>query len=578
MATDAYRECIREVFIEPIRSVLIVDDEYPTWSQLLAALTQADTPTYSRPLERVREMIAAFHRRQPPLLVDIYDGTDVTTDATNAASSRLHQTDFLVLDYELDAANRGDGSRAIGILRSLMANPQFNLVMVHTKEDLDDVFNEVRWGLLAASREPLLVADRERAERLVGEAEDDAAGFGARLRKTIESEQYFYARLNPDRYRGSAVQGLVPYVPFAQVCRPDWRPEDRLIVLRYLLADLERRHAGQMRTDTRSDDVRWSTGANRWVWSNSVFVGFCDKASAPDLLDSLQNALVDWCPHPSRLLLARLRIAVENYGILAQSPALTKRHALAYWYRELVRAPHPERHWRVRQTVSRHAAELVESVLDEVATFAVGFVDADAETGEAEEISRRHFGIDLENGAALRAARRQHNMVVCSMTRVGWHLTLGHVFRMADEHWLCLSAACDMVPSQLSPWRTAVLGESLPFLAVQLARIRANRNIDDVQTNRYVFLPERNEVAVFGFNVEPGASPQWHLLYAANRGRFSDDQFHFSVSRMEVESDALVARSHKAQVVAQLRYEYALSLAQKLGAVLTRVGLDFVAD
>ena len=33
---------------------------------------------------------------------------------------------------------------------------------------------------------------------------------------------------------------------------------------------------------------------------------------------------------------------------------------------------------------------------------------------------------------------------------------------------------------------------------------------------------------------------------------------------------------NRSQVIAQLRYEYALNLLQKLGVSMTRIGLDFV--
>jgi hypothetical protein len=45
---------------------------------------------------------------------------------------------------------------------------------------------------------------------------------------------------------------------------------------------------------------------------------------------------------------------------------------------------------------------------------------------------------------------------------------------------------------------------------------------------------------------------------------------------VELGSKGLVMRKYQAQVVAQLRYEYALNLMQRLGTSMTRVGLDFV--
>ena len=41
-------------------------------------------------------------------------------------------------------------------------------------------------------------------------------------------------------------------------------------------------------------------------------------------------------------------------------------------------------------------------------------------------------------------------------------------------------------------------------------------------------------------------------------------------------SNGMIQKPYSARVVAQLRYEYALNLVQRLGGTLTRIGLDYV--
>ena len=146
MAGEHYTQFIEEAFIEPIRSVLIVDDDYPTYDEILNAGGNTGTPedpharkTWRQQRERVRSVISVFRRRQPPLLVDIHDGTNVTTENELTAATHLHQCDLLVLDYELDRDKPRNGTRAIEIIRALMANHHFNLVVIYTNADLDVV-------------------------------------------------------------------------------------------------------------------------------------------------------------------------------------------------------------------------------------------------------------------------------------------------------------------------------------------------------------------------------------------------------------------------------------------------------
>ena len=64
-------------------------------------------------------------------------------------------------------------------------------------------------------------------------------------------------------------------------------------------------------------------------------------------------------------------------------------------------------------------------------------------------------------------------------------------------------------------------------------------------------------------------------MHAANLGRF-DDKKGFSFTKLQMEKGKLVAKEHSATVIGQLRYEYAINLAQILGANFTRIGLDFI--
>ena len=212
--------------------------------------------------------------------------------------------------------------------------------------------------------------------------------------------------------------------------------------------------------------------------------------------------------------------------------------------------------------------------------FATRLVNSEDTTARSlTEICKDHFGVNLKKDSDWTKATLEHNVFVCSMEPVGSHLTTGHVFEMSDIHWLCLSPACDMVPSQISDWRTAALGKRLPFLAVKLHSISTTRVTKDIHSNRFLFLRFKDQLSGFCFNDPSRAesSPQWDLLYAENRGEFTGKKFQFTVSRIEQGKTKLLSKRLEAKVVGQLRYEYALNLIQKLGVSLTRVGLDFAA-
>ena len=175
MANEHYAEFIKEAFIDPIRSVLIVDDDYPTFEEILGnPIQQApgakdkQSKAWHKDPEKIKGVIESFRNRERSLLVDINDGTNLPDGDAEKVAEHLHQSDLLILDYELDKSNREDGTRAIRIARNLLANDHFNLVVIHTVTDLDHVFEKVLIGLLRPSpSRKMSKKDEKKAEELI---------------------------------------------------------------------------------------------------------------------------------------------------------------------------------------------------------------------------------------------------------------------------------------------------------------------------------------------------------------------------------------------------------------------------
>ena len=591
MAGDHYGEFIEEAFIEPIRSVLIVDDDYPTYDEILQTGNGAGIDDHVpmrggkawrvRP-ERVANLIATFRQRPRPLLVDIHDGANVSVQKEVTTATHLHQGDLLVLDYELDRSKPRDGTRAINILRGLMSNNHFNLVVIYTNEDLDIVFDAVRWGLIGPSNDLLSDAEIDNAKNLIDQGEDSFDDFEKLLFEAVGTAQYFHSRQNQTAYIRTMGKAEQPYTSFrAQANRAKWSPDQRKLVLRHLLKEVERKNEVNSATSKRFDDLEWSPCGLKWIKSDSAFVALSKKTdNDDDLLSDLRKALIQWSPRPSRLFLTKLRAEIDEYGVAAQGRALRNHHALAYWYyRLLADSETDDRRWRIAESVTRHSSQLLDAIQPGVEDFASRLIEAEVTAGEPVVICKDHFGVDLNNDEKKIQAVFEHNAFVCSMEPAGWHLTTGHVFSISGEHWLCLSPACDMVPSPAPSRHIDAFGERLPFVGIKLQKIRSTIVPKDVHSNRYVFLRVGDKVNVYCFNdpSREGSTPSWHVLYAEKRGRFSGDNFRFMVTYIEQGKTGLVSKPLPAEVVSQLRYEYALNLIQKLGVSLTRVGLDFSA-
>lgn len=166
---DTFKSLVREAFITPLRSVLIVDDQYPTWEEIFNSKNNSQNHSEQKAtnpaLKKWREpnvadevlrLIREFRCQKPGFIIDIHDGisANATTNALgsetpNELADHLHQSDLLVLDYNLEGSSSGTGGDiARKILSSVLNNQHFNLVVVHTSEDLNNVMHECILALL----------------------------------------------------------------------------------------------------------------------------------------------------------------------------------------------------------------------------------------------------------------------------------------------------------------------------------------------------------------------------------------------------------------------------------------------
>jgi hypothetical protein len=585
MANEHYASFISEAFIKPIRSVLIIDDDYPTVEDMLnleiqygddGIVHRTEKRWYDAP-QRIKNVIDRFRHPDQSLLVDIHDGTNVDTEDDAKIASHLHQSDLLVLDYELDKTRPGDGYRAIEILRGLMSNAHFNLVVVHTSEDLAVVYRHMIIGLISPVGSGLTDDERVRASELVTEREDEDGEVTGLLKDAISDDQYIHWRLFPDEYSRILTRKEQPYTAFAELAdAANWNDQDRRLVLRRQFDQVELRLRPNM-NQSLATEIRWSNRGVRWIKTESDFIAFSKKGEDDNLLQDLQLALEAWKPAPSRLFLAKLRAEIDEYGVVAQTSALERKHALAHWYAGLLQADDYERKWRIAESVERHSDQLLHSILPRVEEFATKLVKAESAGGDINGRCKDHFGVDLDDASDLERANLEHNAFVCSKAPQGWHLTTGHILDIAGENWICLSPACDLVPGQ-SNKRFEVFGKRRPFVAVKLFPVddKPLKKIK-VQSNLHVFLVVNGNTKIFSFNAlgNEATVPVWRTFYAEKHGVFHGE-FALKVSIPRAGSARLVHDATEATVISQLRYEYALNLLQKLGVSMTRIGLDFV--
>lgn len=582
-----YRDLIKKAYIEPIRTVLVVDDEFPTLDRLIDFqynFVNNEGPEVVIPkkenAEKVKTILKFCREDERKWMVDVHDGNNV--DDTSV--KYLHQSDLLILDYQLEGDD-GDGSKAIKIIQHLAKTDHFNLIIVYTKQkDMLDVFNCILLGLFSTWGK-IKDFNRERVQQLLDHLDDADEGIYQKLKDCFNQINYLKCRdkdvPNPYNYKDNPDVNI-----FIEICNSITKNgKDVIDLFKKFLCDFEERNIGQLSTENLDKPFYHFEENLNWIKTNRIFITVVSKQSGADsLVETLADALLQWKPNPNRLISAKMRAELESIGMNADDASLTNDLIQAKWFDDLLNSDQDSKPIKLSSLITKQWEGLIGGVRNNIQGFSKILLKC-VEDGDKSEKVKEFFEVDLNNEDVEVQSLIELNTYNCSKDPEGWHLTTGHVIKIDTEYWVCLTPACDLVPGQKQSAKYRNLAPSIPFKAVRIlpfggCKTQQRNALLKADSNLCVFLNIENTHRIFQFtDLElPFANPVWEEMYAYNQGKFEGD-FEFSVARLKwnSENEAPVGTKYTAKVVSQLRYEYALNLLQRLGGSLMRIGLDFVS-
>lgn len=593
-----YREFIKEAYIDPIRTVIVVDDEFPSIDGLIRQETKRFSSNQEdgnnqnlwkeSDIESVGKILELCRKADRHWLVDIHDAQRVSTEDEKTFAPHLHQSDLMILDYHLEG-NDGDGTKAIELLRLLVENDHFNLVIVYTQGypqaggDISRVIQEITLGLMSA--DPALFFHETPSAKVLEalqEWEDDEPDIVKRLQEEVDIGAYLAIR-QQNKYDIESAKTLPEFHSITALIetKPDEVELDSKLLLRWLISERQKMLEDKLHASSEQPVYfQQANGENNWIRTERLFVTVVSKQFDPDQLpDKLVDALYEWRPHPHRLIMSKMRTELDERGVVAEEKILSNHYLETGWLQGLLEKDLQHRKLKIRKTVENHwdsLGDVIRSNVEEYASLLAKHLNERTE----EEIIKE---FQLVDPASNHTEIMKHiNAFNCSKSIEGYHLTTGHILRTKNaggkEYWLCLTPACDLVPEQKNDrgWKKH-LGENMPFKAVRLFPSDACEALDHATMNNHIFLNMDESISAFSFTPSgsPTSNPVWEQMFSRNQGIFSNSDFEVSVNRVAIQDGTLKVYENSFCIVSQLRYEYALNLLQRLGGTLSRVGLDF---
>ncbi|UTL93130.1 response regulator receiver domain [Pseudomonas fluorescens] len=580
-----YSDFIEEVFISPIRTAVVVDDEFPTLDEFLSG---AETANSKKHFDRARDIIKFCRTRQPyPWIVDIHDGKNISVSDEQKSATHFDHTDLLVLDYHLKGEQHG-GELAINILKRLAKNEHFNLVIIYTNNDVSLTLREVGLSLCHVDRidEFFSRLDLEKVEKVYDEWADSEDPIITRLYDSIDPLAFIRA-VHMDDVSFSQTKTLEEFAGFYEILETKeikFRREDMLKLFLKLKSPEFKEYMGGADYGEVAVSESGSVGGFsdvNWLQVDSLFLTVVKKSEvAPEYFTQrLKAAIAAWDPSPHKLIVSKIRSEISRRGVMVEKEVLRNPYLQAAWLHGLFDANTQVRQTNFTKSFSKHWDSLGGRVEPEVLNFA-------QKMGShlvAEGVNATRFQNPAYSASPLMALYVNHNE--CSKRIEGHHLLTGHVLLIDEELWVCLTPACDLEPGRGvsdDPEKKS-LGDWKPFKAARIqVLVDETQALVNAARGHHLFLSIDGgcpKAYTFAIGSDPTKMPtlKWQQFYAAKQGVFDAGVRSFRVVSNFAEKGVIKTSESVAEVVAQLRYEYALHLLQHLGGHLSRVGLDFIS-
>ncbi|MDU7133111.1 response regulator receiver domain [Phytobacter diazotrophicus] len=602
-----YRPHLKAAYIDPIRTVIVIDDEYPTIDDLIVTGKDNFEPEN---IERLEQIIKVSRSRDYNWLLDVYNGKEEKVQE-GIVSNRLHHSDLLILDYHLDGEDSGYCKKSIDIIKNLSSNRNFNIVAVHTKGyngdkgSVQDVLIDIIISL--QERPQLSIIADSKMEKKINDALDDweidEPGIKDKILESISTIDLLHLI---SKYKNSICKRDFSH-PLLTIFSNIYNDRSTEIdlpkpwLLKWLCSEKLNSYNQQF-SESPPKYFEWGMedGSN-WIRTEDLFLTVLGKKDTPihEIPNQLLEAMAQSRPHPHKLILSKLRQEIERNGSFAASNILNKKYLQAAWLKELISKPNDD---IAVKTAAWHAVtklweELAYEIKPNIDQFTINLVNSLKKMESPLNYFIEKETLDNEAEQIIHA-----NCFSCSKKISTHHLVTGHILKFQNNFWLCLTPMCDLVPGQKKD-----IDELLPVTLVQMydakAALKSTRAsmqkslsieeipilngedeikkiLDHATQNNLLFIRpegENNKIVILSFTVglDGKANPKAKDFYVENQGIFEENTRTLKLKYAEI-GRGVEIKEVDAEIVAELRYEYALNLLGKLGVSKSRVGLDFI--
>ncbi|MCP6627901.1 response regulator receiver domain [Klebsiella pneumoniae] len=570
-----------------IRSVMLIDDDFLTYSdsidKLLSGMSLDERKVDGS--KRAAQLERFFQEKK--ILCDIDDGS------VNFDVERIKKSDLIIIDYHLE---NNSPLRTLETLDKLRESAQFNLIIVYTNEDLTRVWKEICATFIGTVPANSIIETIDSFE--VTEFWDNTLKLnidngGVFCLSELEILEYLKTsrpirRIAGELFRNTEFKtnGIL-------------KQHSKCLILAIIQENISKYNLLNKIHDAEKDIcIMGDCGESKWIKSGNVFISLFNKTANLDddeaaaIWDNLSKSLYEWKPSYYNILKSEIQNKIEAEALSFEVQLDNDIYGQAAWLNEVLKNSDLESRKDKIDFIFKNIAEelyfklrknenLNEFICEVFTHFENDFNES--KNQDNVDIQRLKFcaeSMGLEyNQDCNNDMYHALNMNTSSRNYREKYLSTGTVLFDEENHdwYLCVSAACDMVPSQGNDAYHKRLKPHRLIQVLKLFNTDAKNAISHATHSKYIYIFEKTATPprkYFSVTNPVTGLPQLDYMVVLNHSTEKDKR-NIKAMVLGSKEEEVIPTLISLKLKSQLRTGYAERYQLMASQYGSRIGVDY---
>ncbi|EOP8360343.1 response regulator receiver domain, partial [Escherichia coli] len=461
-----------------------------------------------------------------------------------------------------------------------------NMIVIYTRENLETVWMQISSTLKGALDINSLIIDYDN---------EDVQSYW---------EDVVLPNLNDNGNKALTRDETIAYIKDSKPCRRIKRlihddavledQKDKNFIAK-MIAEYSVSRNAIISSNTSGNVIRGDESGVKWIQCGNIFVSLFHKVQddhendGDRIWQTLNDSLIEWKPSYYQLIKSEIQNAIEAEALSFVNHLANDHYGQAAWLNEILKSDSPDIRCRNIDFVFGNLSEELyqrlknNNTLDEfIKSVFDSYSNEYANSGVAALLQYCSSKMDLpSNNDTYHEMYHALNMNLSSKNFEDGHISTGTIFfdTESNKWYLCVSAACDLVPTQGNDPHHVRLSPHRLIKVLELFNASQSKALPFAEHSKYIYVMHKNQRKHLSIFEGDKTLPVVDYMVVLNHGTTVDGEEKNIISAVFLSNmDGNVQNVPvRLKLKSQLRTGYAERYQAIASQYSSRIGVDYVS-